>query len=155
MAMKCIKSVTHVKSCCFAHLNYCFFVVLFAAATETSKTPYSNRREELRQARRVLWPVMKQASPSIRVRTTVQWKFWIQFTDLLRAGEDKTWTRGPWTTFMDRVHGPPLMDQVHGHFLFKIMRNEQKQKYCKTKIKKNSNNNKQSSIDQLWLIVLT
>ena len=23
---------------------------------------------------------------------------------------------GPWTTFMDRVHGPPVMDQVHGQF---------------------------------------
>ena len=21
---------------------------------------------------------------------------------------------GPWTTFMDRVHGPPFMDRVHG-----------------------------------------
>ena len=25
---------------------------------------------------------------------------------------------GPWTTFMDRVHGPPVMDQVHGQFIF-------------------------------------
>ena len=23
---------------------------------------------------------------------------------------------GPWTTFMDRVHGPPVMDQVHEQF---------------------------------------
>ena len=23
---------------------------------------------------------------------------------------------GPWTTFMDRVHGPPVMDQVPGQF---------------------------------------
>ena len=23
---------------------------------------------------------------------------------------------GPWTTFIDRVHGPPVMDQVHAHF---------------------------------------
>ena len=23
---------------------------------------------------------------------------------------------GPWTTFMDQVHGPPVMDRVHGHF---------------------------------------
>ena len=23
---------------------------------------------------------------------------------------------GPWTTFMDRVHGPRVMDQVHGQF---------------------------------------
>ena len=37
------------------------------------------------------------------------------------AGEDKIWTRGPWTshlgpgpwtTIMDRVHGPPVMDRV-------------------------------------------
>ena len=34
---------------------------------------------------------------------------------------------GPWTTFMDQVHGPPVMDRVHGQF-FLIMRNEQKQK---------------------------
>ena len=40
-------------------------------------------------------------------------------------GEDKTWTGGPWTplfgpdpwtTFMDPVRGPPVMDQVHGQF---------------------------------------
>ena len=41
------------------------------------------------------------------------------------SGEDKTWTRGPWTPTLDRVHGPPVMDQVHGQF-FLIMRNEQK-----------------------------
>ena len=34
---------------------------------------------------------------------------------------------GPWTTFMDRVDGPRVMDRVHGQF-FLIMRNEQKQK---------------------------
>ena len=34
---------------------------------------------------------------------------------------------GPWTTFMDRVHGTPVMDRVHGHF-FKVMKIEQKQK---------------------------
>ena len=40
-------------------------------------------------------------------------------------GEDKTWTRGPWTATLDRVHGllswtgsmdPPVMNRVHGHF---------------------------------------
>ena len=25
---------------------------------------------------------------------------------------------GPWTIFMDRVHGPPVIDQVHGHFFY-------------------------------------
>ena len=48
------KSVTHVQSCCFAHLNYCFFEVLVAATTVTSKTPTVVEREELTQARRVL-----------------------------------------------------------------------------------------------------
>ena len=43
-------------------------------------------------------------------------------------GEDKTWTRGPWTPTLDhvhmdhfhidRVHGPPVMDRVHGQFLY-------------------------------------
>ena len=54
---------------------------------------------------------------------------------------------GPWTTFMDRVHGPPVMDRVHGQF-FLIIRNEQKQKKKKNKVKKQLNNNKQCSIDQ-------
>ena len=31
-------------------------------------------------------------------------------------GEDKTWTRGPWTPTLDRVHGRPVMDRVHGQF---------------------------------------
>ena len=26
----------------------------------------------------------------------------------IKTGEDKTWTPGPWTTSLDRVHGPPL-----------------------------------------------
>ena len=25
---------------------------------------------------------------------------------------------GPWTTFMDQVHGPRVMDQVHGQFFY-------------------------------------
>ena len=33
-------------------------------------------------------------------------------------GEDKTWTPGPWTPSLDRVHGPPSwtrsMDPLHG-----------------------------------------
>ena len=41
-------------------------------------------------------------------------------SDAKLSVEDKTWTRGPWTTpILDRVHGPPVMDLVHGHFLFK------------------------------------
>ena len=41
-------------------------------------------------------------------------------------GEDETWTTGPWTPTLDRVHGPlswtgsmdpPVMDRVHGQFV--------------------------------------
>ena len=46
-------------------------------------------------------------------------------SSFLAGGEDKTWTRwtplfgpGPWTTFIDWVHGPPVMDQVHGQIFF-------------------------------------
>ena len=41
------------------------------------------------------------------------------YVSLFEAGEDKTWTRGPWTPTLDRVHGPPVMDWVHGQFFFK------------------------------------
>ena len=55
---------------------------------------------------------------------------------------------GPWTTFMDQVHGPPVMDCVHGQF-FLIMRNEQKQTNNSAKIRlKNNNNNEQCLIGQ-------
>ena len=27
----------------------------------------------------------------------------------IERGEDKTWTRGPWTLTLDWVHGPPVM----------------------------------------------
>ena len=32
--------------------------------------------------------------------------------------QDPYFGPGPWTTFMDQVHGPPVMDWVHGHFFF-------------------------------------
>ena len=35
---------------------------------------------------------------------------------------------GPWTTFMDRVHAPPVTDRVHGHL---FLNNE---KWTKTEI---------------------
>ena len=51
-------------------------------------------------------------------------------------GEDKTWTRGPWTPTLDQVHGPlswtgsmdPLSWTGSMDSFFLIMRNEQKQK---------------------------
>ena len=43
---------------------------------------------------------------------------------VVRRGEDKTWT-----TLVDRVHGPPVMVRVHGHF---FLNNE---KWAKTEIK--------------------
>ena len=41
---------------------------------------------------------------------------------MVKTGEDNTWTHlglGPWTTFMDWVHGTPVMDRVHGPPFFK------------------------------------
>ena len=38
---------------------------------------------------------------------------------MVKTGEDNTWTHfglGSWTIFMDSVHGPTVMDSVHGHF---------------------------------------
>ena len=31
---------------------------------------------------------------------------------------------GPWTTYLDQGRGPPVMDQVHRHFLFKELKAE-------------------------------
>ena len=35
---------------------------------------------------------------------------------------DTLFGSGPWTIFMDRAHGPPVIDQVHGHFFIFIRR---------------------------------
>ena len=48
---------------------------------------------------------------------------------------------GPWTTLMDRVHGPPVMGWVHGHYFFKIMRNEQNGNSAKIRLKTKTTNN--------------
>jgi hypothetical protein len=38
--------------------------------------------------------------------------------NIIYMGKYKTWTPGPWTPCLDRVHGPPLwtgsMDPLHG-----------------------------------------
>ena len=72
-------------------------------------------------------------------------KFLRQIFHLKKLGEDKTWTRGPWTRgpwtpSLDRVHGPPVMDQVHGQFIFIFIRrfctrsmDTQKQKYSQNR----------------------
>ena len=36
----------------------------------------------------------------------------------LRGPGPSKYGLGPWTPFMDRVHGPPIMDQVHGPPIF-------------------------------------
>ena len=33
--------------------------------------------------------------------------------------DDPQFGPGLWTTYLGQVHGPPVMDLVHGHFLFK------------------------------------
>ena len=56
---------------------------------------------------------------------------------------------GPWTTFMDRVHGPPVMDRVHGQFFFNNEKMNQNRSSAKIRFKNNNNNNnKQFLIDQ-------
>ena len=50
---------------------------------------------------------------------------WEQNVD--QGSMDTYFGPGPWTNFKDWVHGPLVMDRVHG-YLFLIMRNEQKQK---------------------------
>lgn len=76
-----------------------------------------------------------------------------------------------WTGSIDHFHGPgpwtpcheprpwtlfyfcgKVLDRVHGHSLFNIMRNEQKQKLCKNKIK-----NKTSTTTKMpdWSVIFT
>ena len=68
---------------------------------------------------------------------------------------------GPWTTFMDRVHGPPVMDQVHGQFFFYFYKKvlHQVHGHSKTEIvpKKDLTRRCQPmlTIDHKYLVVLT
>ena len=88
---------------------------------------------------------------------------------LFFLGEDKTWTRGPWTPSLDRVHGPlswtgsmdPLsrtrsMDsffyfykkvfhQVHGHSKTEIVPKKDLTRRCRPML----------TIDHKYLVVLT
>ena len=63
---------------------------------------------------------------------------------------------GPWTTFMDRVHGPPVMDsffyfykkvlhQVHGHSKTEIVPKKDFTRRCRPML----------TIDHKYLVVLT
>ena len=60
------------------------------------------------------------------VLATEIWGGWGQNMD--QGSMDSHLGPGPWTTIMDRVHGPPVMDRVHMDSFFRIVRNEQKQK---------------------------
>ena len=67
---------------------------------------------------------------------------------------------GPWTTFMDRVHGPPFMDQVHGQFFYfykKVL--HQVHGHSKTKIVPKNDLTRRCrpmlTIDHKYLVVLT
>ena len=66
------------------------------------------------------------------------------------------WTGSTWTTFIwTGSKDPPFMDRVHGQFFFQQWETNKNRKSAKIRLKKNSNNNKQCSIDQWSLIVLT
>ena len=67
---------------------------------------------------------------------------------------------GPWTTFMDRVHGPPVMDQVHGQFfLFYKKVLHQVHGHSKTEIVPKKDLTRRCppmlTIDHKFLVVLT
>ena len=86
-----------------------------------------------------------------------------------KAGEDKTWTRGPWTPSLDRVHGPlswtrsmdPLswtrsmdsffyfykkvLHQVQGHSKTEIVSKKDLTRRCRPML----------TIDHKYLVVLT
>ena len=67
--------------------------------------------------------------------------------------KDKTWARGRWTPTLDRFHGSPVMDQVHGYFLNIFIERFGPSpwtpffKYCE--INKNRNNTKIGSDETL------
>ena len=91
------------------------------------------------------------------------------YFDLFWMGEDKRWTRGPWTPSLDRVHGPlswtgsmdPLswtrsmdsffyfykkvLHQVHGHSKTEIVRKKDFTRSCRPML----------TIDHKYLVVLT
>ena len=79
---------------------------------------------------------MNKIVSNLRAKTGPQHLFEYNLQNVVKTGEDKTWTRGPWTPTLDRVHGPlswtgsmdPLSWTGSMDSFFKIMRNEQKQK---------------------------
>ena len=77
------------------------------------------------------------------------------------TGEDKTWTRGPWTPSLDQVHGPPVMDQVHGQFFLYFYKKvlHQVNGHSKTEIVPKKDLTRRCrpmlTIDHKYLVVLT
>ena len=43
---------------------------------------------------------------------------WTPSMDRVHGRGPSKYGPGPWTPFMDRVHGPPIMDRVHGPPIF-------------------------------------
>ena len=73
---------------------------------------------------------------------------------------DPLFRPGPWTNFMDQVHGPPVMDQVHGQFFYfykKVL--HQVNGHSKTEIVPKKDLTRRCrpmlTIDHKYLVVLT
>ena len=53
---------------------------------------------------------------------------------------------GPWTTFMDWVHGPPVMDRVYGQFFFNNEKWTKTEIVQKQKVKKQQQQQQQQTM---------
>ena len=63
----------------------------------------------------VLW-FRQNTKKDTSFNTFLDWIFIGRGQNMDQGSMDPHFGPGPWTTFMDRVHGPPFMDRVHGHF---------------------------------------
>ena len=93
--------------------------------------------------------------------------FWFLFWSILngwgqkmdQGSMDPLFGPGPWTTFMDRVHGPPDMDQVHGQFFYFYKVLHQVHGHSETEIVPKKDLTRRCrpmlTIDHKYLVVLT
>ena len=79
---------------------------------------------------------------------------------MAQGSMDPLFGPGPLTTFMDRVHGPPVTDQVHGQFFYfykKVL--HQVNGHSKTEIVPKKDLTRRCrpmlTIDHKYLVVLT
>ena len=68
------------------------------------------------------FPWIRTSQPASRQMSDGKALIWKLDPVIALDPKDKTWIRGPWTPTLDRFHGPPVMDQVHGYFFIFIER---------------------------------